>query len=558
MADVFENFTPAPYEGASRGRRMAGWRASSSGPNNTVGQSLDMLRRRSRDAARNSATAAAVITKWTSALVGFGISARPDATDPVLKAKLTDLWAAWCRVADVDGGNFDSMQQLAVRAWLESGECFVRIRARRPTDGLPVPMQLQLLESDSLPMLDADTYAGMPNGNCIRQGIEFDAIGRRVAYWLWKQHPGDKVMANIAVNDLSRVPAEQVCHLYEPTRPGQLRGVPILAPILAKLRTVEDFDDATLERQRLANLFVTFITRPTASGANDPMTGTPYEGSADQPLLGLEPGTSQELLPGEDVRFSEPPGPASEYDAYMRRQLLELASGVGLPYEMLSSDLKDVSDRTLRAAINEFRRLCDAKIWGVIVPRLLAPIRNQWASMAFIGGQLTQDEAGAALAVTWQPQAHAPLHPTQDLQAMQMAVDAGFRSRSSVIAALGDDPAAVDTERAADKERADKLGLQTPDEAKAAAELAKLEAEAQAAEKAAQASLQQAQEARARASEAKASVDVLKAQQKTADALRTHDVAAAADRAKVARLETQAAEFSMAELTGGRGPGRKK
>lgn len=550
MADIFDITPQNPYEGASRGRRMSGWRATSAGPNATVGTSLDMLRRRSRDATRNSATAAAVITKWTSALVGFGISARPDTVDPVLKAKLTDLWAAWCRVADVDGGNFDSLQQLAVRGWLESGECLVRIRPRRPADGLPVPMQLQLLESEMLPLLDADTYTGLPAGNYIRQGIEFDPIGRRVAYWLWKQHPGDKALATIAYNDLSRVPADSVCHLYEPTRPGQLRGVPILAPILAKLRTVEDFDDATLERQRLANLFVTFITRPTASGANDPMTGTPYEGSADQPLLGLEPGTSQELLPGEDVRFSEPPGAGTDYDAYMRRQLLALASGTGLPYEMLSSDLKDVSDRTLRAAINEFRRLCDGKIWGVIVPRLLAPIRNQWASLAFIGGQLTQSEAGAALAVTWAPQAWAPMHPTQDVQAMQMAVDAGFRSRSSVIAALGDDPATVDAERAADKERADSLGLQTPDEAKAAAELAKLEAEAQAAEKAAQASQQQAQEARARASEAKASADALKAQQKTADALRPHDVAAAADRAKTARLETQVAEFSAAELTG--------
>ena len=144
------------------------------------------------------------------------------------------------------------------------------------------------------------------------------------------------------------------------------------------------------------------------------------------------------------------------------------------------------------------------------------------------------------------------MHPTQDIQAMRMAVDAGFRSRSSVIAALGDDPATVDAERAADKERADSLGLQTADEAKAAAELAKLEAEADAAEKAAQASQQQAQEARARASEAKASAEALKAQQKTADALRPHDVAAAADRAKTARLETQVAEFSAAELTGGR------
>ena len=29
-----------------------------------------------------------------------------------------------------------------------------------------------------------------PDGNVIRQGIEFDAIGRRVAYHFLRRHPG--------------------------------------------------------------------------------------------------------------------------------------------------------------------------------------------------------------------------------------------------------------------------------------------------------------------------------------------------------------------------------
>lgn len=45
---------------------------------------------------------------------------------------------------------------------------------------------------------------------------------------------------------------------------------------------------------------------------------------------------------------------------------------------------------------------------------------------------------------------------------MQKEVDAGFRSRSSVIAELGRDIADVDAERAAEKERERKLGLVEP------------------------------------------------------------------------------------------------
>lgn len=375
MTTEFHLLSGASYEGARHGRRMAGWKTTSAGPNRTVNDSLETLRKRSRDAVRNNANAAAVVQTWVRSLVGQGISARSATTAPVLKAKLTDLWNAWCRVADVDGADFAGAQQLAVRAWLESGECFARLRPRKLLDGLPVPLQIQILESDCLPLLDADTYDGLPTGHCIRSGIELDAIGRRVAYWFWKAHPQDTTPANIVVNDLTRVPAENVAHLFEPTRPGQLRGVPILSPVLAKMRTLDDFTDALLERQRLANLFVTFIKRPLASGANDPMTGLPYQGSADDPIAAMEPGTSQELLPGEDVAFSDPPGADQSYAEYLRSELLQLSAGTGLPYEYLTGDLKDVSDRTLRLSVTEYRRACEQRIWGVIVPRFLEKVR---------------------------------------------------------------------------------------------------------------------------------------------------------------------------------------
>ena len=62
----------------------------------------------------------------------------------------------------------------------EGGEVLVRRRWRKSSDGLPVPMQLQVLEAD---FLDEEKHG--PNGaNEIIQGIEFSPIGKRVAYWL--------------------------------------------------------------------------------------------------------------------------------------------------------------------------------------------------------------------------------------------------------------------------------------------------------------------------------------------------------------------------------------
>ncbi len=70
---------------------------------------------------------------------------------------------------------------------IEAGEVLVRRRLRRSSDGLAVPLQLQVLEAD---FLDATKSGGLGKRRLV-QGIEFDAIGRRRAYWLHAEHPGD-------------------------------------------------------------------------------------------------------------------------------------------------------------------------------------------------------------------------------------------------------------------------------------------------------------------------------------------------------------------------------
>ena len=122
-----------------------------------------------------------------------------------------------------------------------------------------MPLQLQALEPEFVPH---DKHEKRSNGNVIRAGIEFNGIGQRVAYWMYRSHPGDGPEPSAGYNELVRVPAEAVLHVYEPTRPGQLRGVPLLAPVLLRLKTLDDFDDAVLYRQEVANLFAGFIRKP--------------------------------------------------------------------------------------------------------------------------------------------------------------------------------------------------------------------------------------------------------------------------------------------------------
>lgn len=453
----------AKYDAAGTGRRMRAWNPPSTGPNKSV-QGIQTIRNRSRDARRNDWSGESGIQKWTTNLIGIGIVPRfKRIKDKERKQAIMDLWNDFVAASDADGVlNAYGQQTLATTAWLTDGEVFIRRRDRRPDGLLPVPMQVQIIEAEFVPMLDADTWPGMIQGNRIRSGIELTRSGQRVAYWMYREHPGDNMGASVTIDKLIRVPAEQVRHMFMPSRPGALRGVSPLAPVLARLRNVADYDDAVLERQKLANLFMAFIkwTQGNQLGEDvDPLTGLPLQGSMESPLMGMSPGIVQELEPGQEVQFANPPEAGTMYGEYMRYQNMGTAAGQGIPYEIFSGDIKDISDRTLRVIINEFRRFAEQRQWQIIIPMMCQPVVEWFARAAVLIGKVYASEFEDVRRCEHAPQGWAHIHPVQDPQGKQLEVDAGFRSRSSVIAERGEDPDQVDEERAADMERAERLGL---------------------------------------------------------------------------------------------------
>lgn len=456
------------YDAAGRGRRMASWNAPSTGPNEAINSGLQTLRNRSSDAVRNDWSGESVIQKWTTTLIGIAITPRfRRIKDKVRRSEINDLWNDFIRVADADcilDGY--GLQTLAVRSWLERGEVFARRRYRNDSE-LPIGMQLQLLESDMVPMFNADTWKGLPVNNTIRSGIERDNRGKRTAYWVYKEHPGDTPsVSNVPTEgSLIRVPAGDMLHMYEPRRIGQLRGVPILAPVLARLRGINDYEDVTLERQKIANLFVAFISRKLPNfDPTDPnaaaLTGLDEITDSDgAPLAPMKPGLLQELDDGQDVTFAKPPDPATNYSDYMRTSHLGTAAGAGLPYEFLSGDLANVSDRALRVLVNELRRFAEQRQWQIIIPQFCQKVSDWFAQGALLAGKISQAEYPDVVRVEHAPHGWAYIHPVQDVQGKALEVTNGFRSRSSVIGEHGDDPDVVDQERADDRVREEELGL---------------------------------------------------------------------------------------------------
>lgn len=445
----------ASYEGAGQGSRTKAWHADSAGPTAVVVSGLQTMRNRSRAAVRDNPYAFGAIDKLVSNEIGTGITA--------LSAwpEIDQLWKWWIKECDADGLlDFYGLQALISRTTHTAGECFVRLRPRLESDGLCVPLQLQVLEPEFVPHW---LFRLEPNGNSIRAGIEFNRIGKRVAYWMYPRHPGD-VDASMVSNELIRVPAETVIHVQDPQRPGQLRGVPTLAPVLLLLKNLDDFRDAVLFRQEVANLFAGFIRKPVAE---DPLDLDDKEEGVDAveaiPMVSLEPGTMQELDPGEEVEFSTPPDAGNNYADFMRQELLAAAVGVGVPYETLTGDLQGVSDRQLRVTLNEFRRRLEQRQWLIYIP-FCDRVRTAWLDMAVLAGKLNLPGYAKKwreyAETTWVPQGWPYLQPVQDVQAKALEIQNGLASRTAVVRRTGDNAEQVDIENAADQARAKRLGLQ--------------------------------------------------------------------------------------------------
>lgn len=451
------------YDATSTKKRSKGWGAINGGPN-VPAQNLPELRNRARDAVRNDGIADSAVDTIVTNVIGTGIKPHFSTSDDGLNRDLAEIFDLWCAEAHVSGQlDYYGLQALAVRSTVEAGENFGRLRLRAPSDGLSVPLQIQLLESEFCPAEKNE----MNGKNDIISGIEFAPFGLRTAYWFHDRHPYDLATVRQAGTGLPRrIPADRVFHLMQVRRPGQVRGEPWLTRAIVKLNELHSYDDAELVRKKTGAMFAGFRRRPLPESVTAEelaeIWGDDAEAEDGVGHVTLEPGTMQELDPGEDIEFSSPVDVGGNYEAFMRGQHRALARSAHVLYEQVTGDYSAVNDRTLRAAINEFRRSCRMWQHHLVVFQMCRPVINQWRTLARFTGVITPPRGMSELdfaRVRHVPQGWEYLHPVQDVEAKIKSVRAGFESRADVVTARGGDVQQVDAEQAADNARADGLGI---------------------------------------------------------------------------------------------------
>lgn len=444
------------YRASRLGHRNEGIRATSADAD-MAGRSRRMVAFYARDMIRNSPFAARVQQVISGNVVGDGIIPKvqvskglPEAVQKRMRDRGLELIEDHLDTTAIDRAglqNFYGLQTTAMNTVIDAGE--VLIRRHRPANrGLDMPLQIEVLEPD---YIDDSRWGQSLDGNEIREGIEYDGNGDRVAYWLYTQHPGGEWRPGSFPSASERVPAEDIIHVFRVDRPGQTRGISWYTPIAEKLLNLDDSEDAHLMRQKIAACFAAFHRMGENSRARGELGGT------------LQPGVIMEIGADEDMVFADPPE-VGGFDEFGRSVLRSAAMGVGITYEALTGDLTGVNFSSARIGRLEMDRNISRWQWLMMVPMFLQRFSG-WFVEAWAEAEGDEDfqrliwENPKTVKMTWVPPHRILVDPAREFGALSDAVRSGFQSRQGVVRQLGVDPERLLQEQLQDKDEADKMGL---------------------------------------------------------------------------------------------------
>lgn len=439
-------------------KSMRGWAFAGGSAKEDIEDNIDVLRQRSRDAYMGVPVASSALKTLRTNVVAGGLmpapqidgaflGLTPEETE-ALQEQIIREFALWADTpeCDMDGlGNFYKLQQLAYLGYLMNGDAFA-VLPMREQSGTPYDLRVRVIEADRV--CSPDEYDRLTPCTVyghdvyrIVQGVETDRDGRVAAYWVCNRHPlSDSAMLGSGLM-WTRVEARgetsgrrNIVHVITRERAGQVRGVPILAPVLESLKQLGRYTDAEINAAVISAMFTVFVQPALASDDRPFGEMLPPDmliDAQDQSSVELGSGAIVALNPGETVNFAEPKHPNAGYDKFTEAMIKQIGAAMEIPPELVLKQFS-TSYSAARGALNEFWRSCDVQR-DDFVDSFCQPIYEEWLAEAVARGRIRapgffQDPAirKAYSECTWPGPARTSLNPVQEINAAAKRVEAGF------------------------------------------------------------------------------------------------------------------------------------
>lgn len=491
--------------GASRKKRaMKGFTAESGSPILDIDQHNETLRQRSRMLYMSMPLATSAIRTIRTNVIGCGLRLKSrlnravlgmdsdQATDMEKHIETEfDLWAGNKRVCDATGVNdLYAMQQLALSSSKMSGDAFVLIRQGMGAPHTPYTTQLHIIEADRvstptpkevrpqdivyvdgtpLNFLHWVTEGVAENGNTIHDGVEVDASGAVVAYYICTSHPipdagtkGPATWARVtAYGEETGLP--NILHIMDTERPDQYRGVPFLAHVIEPLLQSRRYTESELMAAVVESYYTAFVTTETPGGGM-PFNETGNSISSDPDDYEMGPGTVNVLKPGEDIKFGDPKRPTSGFATFIRAIAEQVGAATEIPADLLLKSFNASYSASRAALLEAWKSFKMQREW--FVSDFCRPVYEAWFSEAVALGRInapgffTDASTRAAwLGSEWIGPSQGSLDPVKEITAEVMAITEGITTREQATVMLNGGSWDSNVEQIAkEKERLNSIG----------------------------------------------------------------------------------------------------
>ena len=391
------------------------------------------VRKRLRDRCRhevvNNTYAAGAVRTLVNDTVGRGPRLQVLTDDDRLNAAVESLWREWAGAAD-----WPLTCRLAVGVELVAGESFGIPRESKKLArlGLPVTLDLPLFEPDQVSHgADTNWFYQNEKGD---DGVVCDSDGDVVAYKLLKSHPGD-TRGWSAPWETTQIPAEDVLHFIQPTRPGQLRGITPFTPALPLFAQLRRFTSATLTAAEVAAMLAGVMELPP--DMNPPVLQGAEADTMD--TIELVRGTLITVPGGGKVTQFKPEQPTAGYEAFVAAKLKEIGRAVNMPFGKLAGDHSGYNYSSGRLDQEAYwadrdiaRQAFEAKFVG--------PFLRKWLDFArFTEPRLAAYKQGRLwrLPVAWQYDPRPTSDPVKDATGDELNLTNGTDTLSDIAAREG-------------------------------------------------------------------------------------------------------------------------
>ena len=453
------------YQGALVSRLTQDWMSSQLSADAEIRGSLRKLRDRSRELVRNNPYARQAKRTTQINIVGTGmkfqslvLQQRGGKRDQRVNNLIEEKWAEWSEANSCDCAgkySFHQFEWLAAGALCESGEAIFRI-VRKPFGDSNVPIALQMIESD---LLDEEYDDKLLNKkNEWRNGVEVDEWGRPVRYAILTKHPGDAYYLDYSANRKLHifVDAKDIIHLFLPERPGQNRGVPWFHSVMADMHQLQGYEEAAVIRARAGASIMGFIQNDQGELIGD-------EVQNNQRIQSFSPGEFRYLAPNESVQIPDIDYPSQQYEMFVKNKIRRFATGIGCSFETISKDFSETNYSSSRLSLLEDRehwKFCQK----YMIDNFHYRIFKEWLALSVLSGELDFIDYTANskryCKPRWTPPAQHYVDPLKEIRAFREAEQAGYISKSQVIAQTnGGDYDDIVSEIAREQDVADSLGV---------------------------------------------------------------------------------------------------